>query len=205
MNVLVLGYMPSPASPVIMEHGCTVLEHSEPVNLDFLRKNKIDFAVSYRYRHIVSEPVIEFLNEKIINLHISLLPWNRGADPNLWSFLEDTPKGVTIHYIDKGLDTGDIIIQKELFFQSENETLETSYTKLNFEIIELFKQVWPLIFNDTAPRYKQQPVGSVHTLKDKEKYMYLLADKGWKTPVYFLKGKALTQSRNEDVNYDNNN
>lgn len=188
-----------------MEHGCRALEHSEPVNLDFLRKNKIDFAVSYRYRHIVSEPVIEFLNGKIINLHISLLPWNRGADPNLWSFLEDTPKGITIHYIDKGLDTGDIIIQKELFSQSENETLETSYAKLNFEIIELFRQVWPLILNDTAPRYKQPLGGSVHTLKDKENYMYLLADKGWKTPVCFLKDKASTQSRNEDVNYDNNN
>ncbi|MCL0081308.1 hypothetical protein M1N64_03665 [Peptococcaceae bacterium] len=44
---------------------------------------------------------------RAINLHISFLPWNRGADPNFWSFIENAPVGVSIHYLDEGIDTGD--------------------------------------------------------------------------------------------------
>ena len=50
----------------------------------------------------------------IVNLHISYLPWNRGAHPNFWSFFDATPTGVSIHLIDKGIDTGPIIVQKKV-------------------------------------------------------------------------------------------
>lgn len=46
-----------------------------------------------------------------MNLHISYLPWNKGADPNFWSCIDGTPAGVTLHHIDAGVDTGDIIAQ----------------------------------------------------------------------------------------------
>ena len=86
MNVLILGTVPSPLRSIIEGHDCKCIEHSEPFDVDFLKRNSIDFAVSYKFRHIVKSSIIEHLNGKIINLHISLLPWNRGADPNLWSF-----------------------------------------------------------------------------------------------------------------------
>ena len=55
---------------------------------------------------------------------MSYLPWNRGADPNFWSILEDTPKGVTIHIMDESIDTGDILYQKDpLEFNSQNELI----------------------------------------------------------------------------------
>ena len=60
----------------------------------------------------------------------------------MWSFLEDTPKGVTIHYIDEGIDTGDIIVQKEVFIDEDKETLKSSYEILNKEIQALFKENW---------------------------------------------------------------
>ena len=52
----------------------------------------------------------------IINLHISYLPYNRGAHPNFWSFVENTPSGVSIHQVDSGIDTGKIVIQKQINF-----------------------------------------------------------------------------------------
>ena len=137
MNVLNLGIISSPLTPIIAASGCQVIEYSDEIDLLFLKNNAIDFVVSYRYKHVIRKKVIRYLPQKIINLHISLLPWNKGADPNLWSLLEDTPKGVSIHYIDDGIDTGDIIYQKELIFDEENDTLASSYTKLNDEIIEL--------------------------------------------------------------------
>jgi methionyl-tRNA formyltransferase len=195
MNVLVLGTIPSPIRPIIENYDCGCIERSEPVDVEFLRQCTIDVAVSYRFRHIVKKPVIEYLKGKIINLHISLLPWNRGADPNLWSFLENTPKGVSIHYMDEGLDTGDIIAQKDIRFDVGSETLASTYEILNSEIIEFFKIQWPLIMRGECSRKKQPLGGTYHRFKDKEAYMHLLADKGWDTPVEYLSGKAFNKSK----------
>ncbi len=191
MNVLVLGIVPSPLTAILKEYACNVMENENKIDTDYLQKNSIDFIISYRYRHIIKKPVIEHVRGNIINLHISLLPWNRGVDPNLWSFLEDTPKGCTIHYIDEGADTGDIIIQKKLAFASKGETLATTYKKLNDEVIQLFRKEWPRIMHGDIKIIKQGSVGSVHRLKDKKKFGYLLDRKGWDTDVEDVTGKAI--------------
>jgi len=194
MNVLVLGKIPSPLTPILKENGCRIIEYDAQVDIEFLRKHSVDFVVSYGYRHVVRKFILDYLREKVINLHISLLPLNRGADPNLWSFLEDTPKGVTIHYMDEGLDTGDIIAQKEVFFESEGETLATTYEKLNEEIAGVFAQHWPFIMRGDAKGQAQPQGGSFHRMKDKEEFEYLLLEKGWNTPARELIGRALLPS-----------
>jgi methionyl-tRNA formyltransferase len=191
MNVLVLGYENSYASKVVEVNGGKALEYSDKFDVDFLKRNSIEFIVSYGYRHIIKKDILDFMRDKVVNLHISCLPWNRGADPNLWSFLEDSPKGVTVHYMDEGVDTGDIIAQKEVEFQNEEEqTLSSTYNILKEEIEELFEKVWPEILKGSAIRVRQTGEGSSHKLNDKKPYMHLL-DKGWDTSVLKLKGKAI--------------
>ena len=199
MTILVLGVIPSPLTPIIENHGLNVIEYADPIDIEYLQIHFVEFAISYRYRHIIWKPLIEYLNGNIINLHISLLPWNRGADPNLWSFLEDTPKGVSIHYIDEGIDTGDIIAQKELFFNNDAETLASTYEKLNIEILELFKMYWEPIINGKTDRKKQMQPGSFHNISDKETFQFLITDKGCETPVGNLVGKALVDSKKKKV------
>lgn len=194
-NILVLGPHHSPLSDFLLNQGFNVQEHGEPLSLSFLKDNNFNMAISYRYRHIIKPQIITYLNGNIINLHISYLPWNRGADPNLWSFLEDTPKGVSVHYIDAGIDTGDIIFQEKVFIDEEKATLSSSYEALNEKVIELFQENFQHIFSNNAKRYKQEGHGSFHRLKDKEPYLHLLAEKGWNTLVKDIKGKALTQSK----------
>jgi len=194
MTILVLGVIPSPLTSIIENHGLNVIECADPIDTEYLQKRSVEFAVSYRYRHIIRKAVIEYLNGNIINLHVSFLPWNRGADPNLWSFLENTPKGVSIHYIDEGIDTGDIIAQKELFFNNKLETLASTYKKLNTEIIELFKRYWELIINNKIDRKKQMQTGSFHKITDKDPFQHLINNKGWETPVGNILGKALINS-----------
>lgn len=191
MNILVLGPTSSPVSSVLQQKGYSITEHSGPVDKSFLNNNSINFAVSYRYRYIINWDVIDFWDGKIINLHISYLPWNRGADPNLWSFLEDTPKGVSIHYVDPGIDTGDLITQKQIFFDESRHTLASTYEILNREIIDLLAEYLNSIITGKAPRIKQPEGGTVHKLKDKEPYLHLLGKKGWDTSVLEVKGKAL--------------
>jgi len=189
MKVLILRNIPSPISQIIEQTGDELLEWSDPIDELFIEQNRIEFAVSHGYRHIIKPIVLNRLNGRIINLHISILPWNRGADPNLWSFLDDTPKGVTIHFMDDGIDTGDIIVQKEVIFESMQETLATTYTKLQEEIIKLFRIHWPAIRDGRCSCQKQTHTGTFHRSSDKKKYKYLLAN-GWETPISLLVGKG---------------
>lgn len=195
MKVLLLSIKPSPLRPIIEKNNHSVIELSSPIDLEFVKQSRIDFAVSYRYRHIIRRPIIEYLKGNIINLHISLLPWNRGADPNLWSFLDNTPKGITIHYIDDGIDTGDIIVQKEIFFDEDKETLATSYEALNHKIIELFNEQWLSIISGKTPGYRQPHSGTYHQAKDKKPFENLLNDLSWNTPVRQLIGKTKLPKR----------
>ena len=145
-----------------------------------------DFLISYGYRHILKETERRPYKDRALNLHISLLPWNRGADPNFWSFFDDTPKGVSIHHLDQGVDTGDLIAQREYVF-GENETLATSYAKLQTEIQKLFwSEVWPAMERGTLPRIPQKAGGSIHKKKDLESHRDLLKARGWDTPVKFV-------------------
>src|SRR3989338_5004694 len=108
IKILYLGNVDSLLVGYLKSLGDEVLYTSSPISLDYVKEICPDFIISYGYSYIIKKDIINQYKDKIINMHISFLPYNRGADPNFWSFIEDTPKGVTIHYIDEGIDTGDI-------------------------------------------------------------------------------------------------
>ncbi|WP_028584667.1 formyltransferase family protein [Desulfogranum mediterraneum] len=184
-NVLFLGERGNPLLVWLKNNGERVLQYSDVVNPKFILKNNVFFIVSYGYRYILRREVLEMMPSRAVNLHISYLPWNRGADPNFWSFVDDTPKGVTIHYIDEGVDTGDVIVQKKVDFDFSIETLASSYRVLQLEIQKLFIENWSEIKLGRCKREKQNGVGSMHRKKDIEGYDYLLTD-GWDTSLSCL-------------------
>ncbi len=147
--------------------------YSDKIFIEQIINMKPDIIISYNYIHIISEDIIRFMDGSIINLHISLLPWNKGCSPNFWSFIDDTPKGVTIHRVDEGLDTGKILYQKELFFDEDHETFSSTYEKLNFEIQKLFKDNWENIKTNKYDLFDQTGDGSYHTKKDLIEHMAL--------------------------------
>lgn len=142
---------------------------------------KYDFLVSYGYRHLIGQDWLSAMPNQIVNLHISYLPWNRGADPNLWSFLDDTPKGVSIHFVDGGLDTGPLIAQRKVL-PEPGDTLTSSYARLSAAVENLFRESWPAIRMGSVTFVPQPSGGSCHRLKDRERVAHLLT-RGWDTPV----------------------
>ncbi|WP_409368018.1 formyltransferase family protein [Lysinibacillus sp. 38-6] len=182
MKILYLGPYREAFCKRIQENNDEVYRTDEKISLEYVRLNKFDIVISYGYRHIISKDIINYLHNRIINLHISYLPWNRGADPNFWSFIEDTKKGVTIHLIDEGIDTGNIIIQREVSFKGEL-TLRQSYNILTDEIEKLFFEYWTTIKSGDYKTISQNiKEGSIHYKKDRERYNDLLVN-GWDTPV----------------------
>lgn len=180
-NVLYLGPSNERLIQSIEASGCRVIVVDDKLTegMPFLQKS--DWLVSYRYRHIIPSSIVKQFNERAINLHISFLPWNRGADPNLWSFIEQTPKGVSIHYIDEGIDTGALIARQRVFFKS-TETLASSYEALNRKLEALFMKVWPVLIEGKMRSFPQRGSGSVHYKKDRNKVWSLLS-KGWETKL----------------------
>lgn len=176
------------------EQNEEVIFREDMITIEDIKKINPDFVISYNYKFLIHKNIIEFIGRRIINLHISYLPWNRGAHPNVWSFLEDTPKGVSIHYVDEGIDTGPIIIQKEVFFDEEKETLKSSYDKLQKEIQNLFKENWKRIKESTICARPQPIGGCIHYKQDFKKIELFIKEKGWDIPVRALKEKFKLKS-----------
>ena len=184
-KILFLGPEDAPLIPWLEAQGEKLVHTSQRVCLQDIKGKGYTFLISYGYRYILTQDILDLFPRRAINLHISYLPWNRGADPNFWSFVENTPKGVTIHYLDRGVDTGDIIDQTRVLFHEPHETLATSYAHLHRAIQALFKVHWPRIKAGTCPWKRQEGKGSAHRVKDKDALSWLLY-RGWDTPVSLL-------------------
>lgn len=143
---------------------------SEPETINAIKQLKPDIGVSILFGYILRKPFFSIFPKEVINLHPGMLPFNRGAHTNIWSIVEGTPAGTTLHYIDEGVDTGDIIAQREVTV-SPTDTGKTLYRKLEDASFELFRQTWPKFRTDDIERTVQPgpDEGSNHRVKDLNK------------------------------------
>ena len=111
----------------------------------------------------IRQAQIKFSKRPIINLHISYLPYNKGSHPNFWSFVEKTPKGVTIHEIDKKVDNGPIIARRKIVFKKQNNlTFKNTQEFLIKEIEKLFIQNYVKILSGNYSIKKVSSKGTFH-------------------------------------------
>lgn len=149
----------------LREQGHETILCTGRFDTDWCSGEKFDLTVSYTYRYILKKDQIKALNNNVVNLHNSYLPWNRGADPNIWSMIDGTPRGVSLHYVDEHLDKGNIIAQK-FVIDSDDETFESSYNNLDRAAKELFKEVFR--FYPYWQEMQKIPVGkgNYHSISD---------------------------------------
>ena len=149
----------------LQSQGHETVCFSEKLDEKWCREQKFDLTVSYTYRYILGRDILEALHNNAVNIHNAYLPWNRGADPNIWSIIDDTPRGVTLHYMDTSLDKGYIIAQK-MVKKKEGETLRSSYDELDKAAKEMFREVFPCYKYWQEMKKVPLGVGSYHSLKD---------------------------------------
>lgn len=163
-RVLFLGYDRSKTRLIteISAQGFEVVHSERPLG----SYENFEIIISFGYRHIIPFDVIANSLCPVVNLHISLLPWNKGAHPVFWALFENTPLGVTIHEIDEGLDTGPIIAQKEVLIEAGGLTFEDVHRQLIQEIEELFLGVFGHLISGTYEAIPQIGRGSSHKTQD---------------------------------------
>ncbi|MFP4229632.1 MAG: formyltransferase family protein [Candidatus Nanohaloarchaea archaeon] len=137
-----------------------VVEEEE--GLQKIQDLRPELVVSSGFRHIIPEELIQIPEKGVVNLHPSYLPYNRGAHPYIWPLIEDTPAGVSMHFMDEGVDTGPIVARKKVE-RKPDDTAETLRKRLMREQAELFKQNWDNILRGEA---SEQGEGTMHRKKD---------------------------------------
>ena len=135
-------------------------------SIELLRTLDLDYIVGVHFPYIVPNAILEIPRIGALNLHPALLPHNRGWHPSSWAILDDTPIGATLHFMDSGVDTGDIVSQTELEIRPE-DTAHTLYARLLELEVEVFRAAWPSLASGRPPRTTQSPeVGANHNRLD---------------------------------------
>lgn len=127
----------------------------EEENVELLRQIAPDVIVVAAYGQILPESILQMPQYGCINIHASLLPKYRGAAPIEWSIIDgETETGVTTMYMEKGLDTGDML-EKIVVPIEKKDTGETLHDKLSKAGAELIISTLCKLEQHTAVRIPQ--------------------------------------------------
>ena len=106
------------SNPVVIRKG----EVNDDVIVEQIRQLSPDLIITYGCS-IIRSPLIDLFPQKIINVHLGLSPYYRGSGTNYFPFVNNEPIfcGVTFLYLDKGVDTGEIIHQLRADVQKDDD------------------------------------------------------------------------------------
>lgn len=141
---------------------------NNPEIIETIKNLKPEVICVVAYGKILPKEILEIPKLGCINVHGSLLPKYRGAAPIQWAVLNgDKTTGVTTMYMDEGMDTGDMILKREVEIE-ENETTGELWEKLSEIGGELLVETLEKIKNGTAPRQKQPEEYTIAPMLNKE-------------------------------------
>jgi len=121
-----------------------------------IKELKADVIVVFSMSQLLKENIFKIPKLGTINLHPSFLPDYRGPNPDFWQYhdLEMNP-GVTVHYIDKGEDTGDIIFQERVYIPLGTKSPERLDVLIGKCGVSIILKALDAINIGEAPRIKQ--------------------------------------------------
>ena len=137
-------------------------------NNDHLISNlpkKFDLGFLLWWPKMIQKEILEVSKEGFYNLHPSLLPFSKGKHPNFWAIRNQEPYGVSIHKVGVGIDTGEIIAQKSIPYDWEDNG-GTLYKKSESECIKFFKETFPKILSKRIINTINNSGGSFHLGKE---------------------------------------
>lgn len=127
-----------------------------------------DITCVVAYGKILPKELLDIAPLGSINVHGSLLPKYRGAAPIQWAVINgDKKTGITTMYMDEGMDTGDMILKKEVDI-GEDETTGELWQRLSKIGAETLVETIKLILNREAPRQKQPDDFTMAPMLNKE-------------------------------------
>ena len=193
--------------------GLHVLQ-PEDVNADDfvsdVQKHAPDLLFTAFYPKIFRRPLLAIAPEGSVNLHFAPLPRYRGSFPGAWAIINGERRhGVTLHYMNSGVDSGDVIDQEPVDI-SPDDTGFSLYEKCQEAGLVLVRRAWPKLASGTA---ESTPQSKAHALYYDRSYPYSgVINFGWtaqqvcdyvramtfqtfSNPFTFFRGRKLTIGR----------
>ena len=154
----------SPVKEVAIKNNIPVFTPNN-IRTDYekLLEMDIDLIITCAYGGIIPQEVLDIPKYGCINIHASLLPKYRGSSPiQAALFNGDEITGITIMYMDAGMDTGDIIEEREIpILPSDN--VGTLHDKLGLLGRDTLKELLPKLLNGKVPSIKQDDGKATYT------------------------------------------
>jgi methionyl-tRNA formyltransferase len=130
-----------------------VSNHNDDTCKELLEADIPDLLVLGGTR-IIKPKILEVPRQSTVNSHPGLLPWLRGSASVGWALYKDMPQGATVHFVESGIDTGDIIVSRQLPVYRHD-----TYESINYRIAilagELMAEAVSSIKNGEASRTPQ--------------------------------------------------
>jgi len=159
---------PPPTKQLALEHGIPVLQPQrirEPAAVAELAALAADVIVVMAYGQILPKALLLLPKLACLNLHASLLPLHRGAAPIQAALLAGEPQtGITVMWMDEGLDTGDILLTRPLRIR-RRETGGTLHDRLAALAPEALAEAMALLAAGTATRLPQESAAATYAAK----------------------------------------
>lgn len=152
------GIQITPVKACAQAHDIPVFQPArvkEKESVEVLRSYGADIFVVAAFGQIVSEEILSMPKYGCVNIHASLLPKYRGAGPIQWAIINGEEKtGVTIMQMDKGIDTGDMLMKEEVVIDPK-ETGDSLHDKLAAAGAKLIVEALPRIESGELVPVKQ--------------------------------------------------
>ena len=163
--------LPPPVKVVALEHGIPVLQPvriKRPEEVEKLKQYPADIYVVAAFGQLLSQEILDIPEFGCLNIHASLLPKYRGASPIQHVIIDGEEKtGITIMQMDAGLDTGDMLYQKEIVI-SPKDTYASLHDKLMVLGGEAIVEALPLLEQGKlVPRKQEDALSCYAHLIDK--------------------------------------
>lgn len=175
----------------------------QPAGVALLRELEPEYIVCIHFPYVVPEGVLTIPRMGVVNLHPAFLPYNRGWHTPSWAILDQTPIGATLHFMDAGVDTGDII-HRAVLAVSPGDTADTLYCRLQELEMEVFTEAWPRLASGLVERKPQnQAEGSFHSRQDlfADAVQSIDLDERVRAGELIRKLRALTTNQREEAAY----
>jgi methionyl-tRNA formyltransferase len=163
-----------------------------------------DWGLLIWWPSIIKADLICLPKNGFLNTHPSFLPYCRGKHYNFWTLVEQAPFGVSIHKVENGVDTGEIVAQRRIEY-GWTDTGGTLYNKAQSAMISLFKDFYPTLSESPLVGRPQNPgVGSFHFAREMEPASRIHLERNYKARDLINLIRARTFPRHPACTFEDN-
>lgn len=159
-------------SELCFNKGIPSIRFDKKIDVNMLSHLEPDIIFSVYYRKILSKDIIDLPKLGCINIHPGLLPLDRGPNPTYWNVRRgDTHAGATLHYINKGMDTGDLLAHRMI---SVNNRTGYELNEYMMDVgLQLFKNNFDDIMKEECMSVKQDNSKATCNIKYRNNFRYI--------------------------------